>query len=424
MKKKYHTILFFIVLLILSSVACKKPTQGSEPADHPPIVHTTPPDNFSALTSDSSTNSYFLRDVPLTSPYIAQRGWEGVPAIGIKDSILYAAWYCGKKGEEVGNYITISKSKDWGKTWINNSVIIASKNDFDRQIDPSLWDDKFGNLHLSWTSVSGGWDGGLRGVWNIMIKEENNQTVMTKPVRMFSGEMSVKPTSIGADSSTMIFPVFGPGLLSNTWNGLPSTPTPIDLDGPILYKSQYNESTKTILTPAFLSKIPVVLSKRNYDEEMVVANNDTLYTAVNRELDGLYMTHSKNAGLTWDVPSKLTSLGPLAASRPFFGKLRSGNIILIVNNATWRTKLTAFLSTDNGKSWPYNLVIDNDPIYGSSYPALTEDNTGQLYVCYDQGRGEAGIGRIILSKFTEADIIGNKKNNIYTKIICSFSSLR
>ncbi len=410
MKKKHTSILLFIVLVILNSVACKKPTQEpDETTGRPPIVHTTPPDSFSALTSDSSTNSYFLRDVPSTSPYIAQRGWEGISAIGIKDSILYATWYCGKKGEEVGNYITISKSKDWGKTWINNTVIIASKNDFDRQIDPSLWNDKFGNLHLSWTSINGGWDGGLRGIWNMMIKEENNQTVMTKPARMFSGEMSVKPTPIGPDSSTMIFPVFGPSLLSNTWNGYPSEPTPANLNGPILYQANYASDKSA--TYSMYAKIPVDLTKRDYDEEMLVANNDSAYTVLSREKDGIYISYSQNKGLNWTNPVSFTGVKPMPAARFYFGKLKSGNLLLVCDNSTWRSNLIAFLSKDNGKTWPYKLVLDTDTQYGGAYPDVTQDKNGTIYVIYEEGR--TIVGRILLAKFSENDIL--TKNNLAIK---------
>ncbi|PWK77736.1 BNR repeat protein [Mucilaginibacter oryzae] len=416
MKKENTPILFFVIFITLTASSCKKNTVNSAIIDPPPVTHGVSPDSFSSLTSDSSTNTYFLYNVPVTNKYIAERGWEGVSTIGIKDSVLYAAWYCGKKGEEIGNYITISKSMDWGKTWINNDVIIASQNDFDRQIDPSLWNDKFGNLHISWTSISGGWDGGKRGMWNMMIKQENNHTVMTKPVRMFSGEMSVKPTPIGPDSSTMIFPAFGPSLLTNTWNGYPATPTPRDLDGPILYRSTYLGDKSAVYS--FYSKIPVDLTKRDYDEEMVVANNDTAYTALSREKDGIYISYSQDKGLTWTSPVSFTGVKPMPASRFYFGKLKSGNILLVGDHSTWRNNLTAFISKDNGKTWPYKLVLDTDTQYGAAYPDVTQDKNGKIYIIYEQGRIK--VGRIILAKFSENDVLTKNQSAIEKNMIYHF----
>jgi hypothetical protein len=65
-------------------------------------------------------------------------------------------------------------------------------------------------------------------------------------------------------------------------------------------------------------------------------------------------------------------------------KLSTGSL-LMVNHATTssRSLMTAYLSTDDGATWPYKLTLDGrDDV---SYPYAYED-AGKIYVAWDKGR--------------------------------------
>lgn len=92
-------------------------------------------------------------------------------------------------------------------------------------------------------------------------------------------------------------------------------------------------------------------------------------------------------------------------SRFYYGRLSSGNLLLVYNdppqNGTARTHLTAAISTDDGKTWPYKLVLDERNIV--AYPDAVEDEEGNIYIIYDKGRWAEG--EILMAVVTEEDIM-------------------
>ena len=73
-------------------------------------------------------------------------------------------------------------------------------------------------------------------------------------------------------------------------------------------------------------------------------------------------------------------------------------------NPKLRTKLTAFLSDDDGKSWRGGLLLDARPQV--SYPDSIEARDGRLYIIYDRERG--GAKEILMARVTEGDILAGK----------------
>ena len=59
--------------------------------------------------------------------------------------------------------------------------------------------------------------------------------------------------------------------------------------------------------------------------------------------------------------------------------------------------MTAFLSDDDGISWPYHLLLDGRE--NVSYPDGTEAQDGRLYLIHDFARSNGGY--ILLSRITE-----------------------
>nr|WP_294795877.1 sialidase family protein [uncultured Mucilaginibacter sp.] len=343
---------------------------------------------------------------------MASRGWQGVPSVETSKNEIFASWYAGSKGEQLGNYVVLSTSSDDGTTWKNDELVIAPDNENLRFFDQALWKDKYGTLHLSW-SVSEGYiiNGASLKVWQIMIKRNSkNQLVISKPSIMFPGLMVCKPTFVGQDSSTMLFPMSGPNMVTTAT----SIGTPSEINGPFLYKATHDGS---YLGPLSLfSKVNLDNSVRSYDEHMIVNIDDHNFLCAMRTTKGLYMTDSKDAGLTWSEAKKFTDIGPTPESRAYFGKLRSGNLLLVVNSSTLRENITAFISKDNGKTWPYSLVIDKR--YGNSYPDVSQDVNGNIYIIFDYGRSP--YGQIMFAKITEANIINSPKTAVPLITISKF----
>ena len=65
--------------------------------------------------------------------------------------------------------------------------------------------------------------------------------------------------------------------------------------------------------------------------------------------------------------------------------------------------MTASLSEDDGKSWPWNLTLDPR---NTSYPDAAETESGTIYAVHDCGR--QSDKEILISKFTEEDILAEK----------------
>ena len=88
----------------------------------------------------------------------------------------------------------------------------------------------------------------------------------------------------------------------------------------------------------------------------------------------------------------------------FIRRLESGNLLLVNHyKTTWRSRLTARLSTDDGKTWNEGLLLDER---GISYPDGVEDEDGVIWITYDRGRTNEGL--VLMARFREADVVAGK----------------
>jgi hypothetical protein len=69
-----------------------------------------------------------------------------------------------------------------------------------------------------------------------------------------------------------------------------------------------------------------------------------------------------------------------------------------------RSKLTAWLSEDEGRTWKGGLMLDQRK--GISYPDGFQTPDGTIYISYDRNR--ATDGEILMARFTETDILSRK----------------
>ena len=80
--------------------------------------------------------------------------------------------------------------------------------------------------------------------------------------------------------------------------------------------------------------------------------------------------------------------------------------MLLVNHHDFvgRNNLKAMVSDDEGATWKGFLLLDErTPV---TYPDMTEDDEGNIYVTYDFGRFDER--EILMAKITEADILAGE----------------
>lgn len=133
---------------------------------------------------------------------------------------------------------------------------------------------------------------------------------------------------------------------------------------------------------------------------------------------GVEISYSSDYGVTWtEFESKLDEPFIAPSSRMNLYRLESGNLIFVANdNRTVWNNLTVYMSEDNGKTWPYSLVIDERG--GAAYPDTVQVENGNIYVAYERGRIDQTELRY--SMFTEKDIKAGKfvsSNHVYRRVI-------
>jgi len=139
---------------------------------------------------------------------------------------------------------------------------------------------------------------------------------------------------------------------------------------------------------------------------------------------GLERSYSYDGGYTWTDMETDFEL-PLATSytKCALFTLPSGAILLVNNNSTEaRLNMTAYLSYDNGYTWPYQLELDGrygfeQTYWGVSYPDIHVTKDGTIWIVWDE---RDPINEISLAKLTEADI---KAGEIVTEGSYSFKTM-
>ena len=335
------------------------------------------------------------------------RLWQGIPGIEVSPKgRIFSTFYSGGTREYKGNFAVLLKSDDNGKTF--SEPIAAAYREEGRCYDATLWIDPLGRLWWTWTYAA---ECEGTGVYGVICEDCDADTlVWSKP--FFIGEyvMMNKPTVLSTGEWIFSLAVWDPAC---KLYGMPPE----------------SFGNKKVDTGAFAYKLVdhdklifkkmggVCAKRRSYDEPMIVELANRELMMLIRTLYGIAVSYSYDQGHTWteDVDSKLG--GP--ASRFFIRRLKSGRLLLINHyKFTGRNNLTAFLSEDDGKTWPYSLMIDERA--NVSYPDAVEHEDGYIYITYDRERGayHASLDtvmncarEILYSKITEDDIIAGKLVN-------------
>lgn len=340
----------------------------------------------------------------------SERVFQGIPGIEVSHSgRIWATWYGGGEGEGPENYVILVTSADNGVTWSGPVAVIDPPGNV-RAYDPTLWVDPLGRLWWFWSQSQsiGSIHDGRAGVWGAFTTTPDApHPTFSTPRRLADGVMMNKPTVLS--------------------NGKWALPTAVwEFAEPKLDELKSARFSNITVSPdqgaSFVLRGGADVPDRCFDEHMIVELKDGRLWMLVRTLYGIGQSFSSDEGRTW-TPGEDSGLGG-PNSRFFIRRLSSGNLLLI-NHAdippaeavklrqegkTWRTRtrLTALLSVDDGKSWKGGLTLDErDSV---TYPDGAEDKHGVIRIIYDRRRyvRKGGEADILMASFREADVLAGR----------------
>ena len=343
----------------------------------------------------------------------SDRKWQGLPTIAVTPGgRMWCAWQTGdavEGSEGPNNYDVMYYSDDNGKTWSDAYMIWDVPDDSIRLADPRLFYDQFGKLWLVLIR------GGLKGAYAIEMKnpdcetpEENLET--GEPISWLKGPPAHRPTILS--------------------NGYWITPVEVDTDAQQTYICRPNNEagkypwTTTTTQPA----VTAYPDNKTYGESQIIELTDGSLMMLSRLPKtcggGMEISYSYDYGTNW-TPYKADNGVPYItpSSKFHIQRLESGAILMLTHATTAdREQLAAYLSYDDGKTYPYMLMLDDTDIrgnwrdYGVSYPeaAAQQGKNGEIYIVNDAGR--YALKEIRMCVVTEEDIKAGKPVTQYCRM--------
>ena len=315
------------------------------------------------------------------------RQWQGIPGVEVTDGgRIWATFFTGgEKEPNSENYVVVSYSDDGGEAWRDPFFVIRHPASDVRTYDPSLWIDPLGRLWCTWCQARN--DYLDLKTWAVVIAEpdapvaELEKEIASSSPRMLSDGVKLNKFLVLENGDWLYF----------TAATVPSAIT--------VHASVNNGADWTV-------RSTVSGNGLNVTEPCAVQLENgeiVLMTRIEKNMGGgIGRSVSKDNGYTWSEYA--SDLGaPLRGPSTRFAlyRLESGNLLFVNNDSdTSRTNLTAYLSTDGGATWSCSLLLDERS--SVSYPDVTQDKDGFIYVIYDKGRYEEKEIRI--TKFTEQDM--------------------
>ena len=343
----------------------------------------------------------------------SRRIWQGIP--GITRTLghrLWATWYTGGSGEGARNYVMLASSDDDGTTWSAPRLALDPPDPV-RAFDPCLWTDPNGRLWLFWAQSAGLWDG-RGGVWAITSDDPDaEQPTWSPPRRIADGVMMNKPTVL--EDGQWLLPISGwrfkaPRIeesLAAIGHPEPAEAakalarSPGDRGGSMVWVSRDEGRT-------FEYRGQALVPEPQHDEHMIVERENGELWMLVRTAYGIGESVSSDQGATWSEGGPSGIAHPV--TRFHLRRLELSGRLLLIRHIPdpeypkLRTRLTAFLSDDDGKTWEGGLLLDGrDHV---SYPDATQADDGEIYVIYDRERG--GAKEILMARIREEDIFAGR----------------
>lgn len=344
------------------------------------------------------------------------RVWQGIPGIArTKGGRTFISFYSGNVKETYGNFAAVLQSDS--DTNFSEPVVVAEKQGKFRCFDPVLWIDPLDRLWF---------------IWNVMPGEEVFAAICDNPdadelqwseeFYIGCGIMMNKPVVL--TSGEWLFPIA-------YWRHdiAPELRKPaLDFNYPAgSYAYKTTDNGKNFIKLGYAD-----IRDRSFDEHMITELNNGVLMMLVRTVYGIAVSYSYDRGKNWSRGEDSKLGGP--CSRFFIYRLRSGRLLLINHvNFKGRNNLTALLSEDDGKTFPYSLLLDERNQV--SYPDAIECDDGYIYIVYDRERGGfksslqeayADAREILTAKITEQDIISGtliSDGSFLKNVVCKLDRL-
>lgn len=324
------------------------------------------------------------------------RLWQGIPGIEVtKKGRIFITFYSGGTREQINNFVALLKSDDG--IHFGEPIAVTFKENF-RCFDPCLWIDPLGRLWFIWSFAP------ENAVYAVICDDPDADELVWSEVRKIGNDVMMnKPTVLS--TGEWHFPITVWPISLDKMNPIYATTDP-DRKA-FVYETIDHGKTFTKLGG---SNVP----ERICDEHMILELKDSTLAMFVRTTYGIGVSYSYDRGKTWTEGEDSGLKGP--NSRFHIKRLKSGRILLINHyNFNGRNNLTAMLSEDDGKTWPYKILLDERD--NVSYPDAVEHDDGYLYITYDRERGAFRYSldkvyedarEILIAKITEEDIISGK----------------
>ncbi|MBN8733786.1 MAG: exo-alpha-sialidase [Acidobacteria bacterium] len=312
---------------------------------------------------------------------------------------LWAAWVAGEDGPKA--YFVLATSDDDGVTWSKPRLVVDGQSKtlpmYRSVLVGNVWVDPLGRLWLFFNQSMMQFDG-RSGSWAAVCENPDAEApVWGKPRRIWHGFTLNKPTVL--TTGEWMLPVslnpkgFGP--FEGAFR---------ELDG---YRGA-NWFVSADQGATWRRQGHVQFPNATWDEHMVVEKKDGSLWMLARTTAGIMQSTSTDRGRTWAEPSEPVGIRHPVA-RFHVRRLASGRILLVkhgerVEAHEGRSKLTAWLSEDEGATWRGGLMLDERT--GVSYPDGFQAPDGSIYISYDRNR--SADGEILMAKFTEADVLARE----------------
>jgi hypothetical protein len=350
------------------------------------------------------------------------RIFQGCPQVEISEGgRLWATWFGSNVQAERAPYhkdqfSVISTSADGGKTWKEVFIFDPSELLGGGASDPLLWKDPKGNIRfIGLRNVDfRGKDEFASSAWEFtMLDPENAHTGWSAPRLLGNKNMSVmKPL------------VFPDGTIMRSMDDFRFVGSPDKVRIRFLKEDVDGK-------PIFVSELAADADAMFAEQMPIIRKDGSLFTFY-RAKKGQKFAESFDGGKTWK-PGGYYSMQFSIDTKCILKTLPSGRVLLVANDVqmkedngkriyyytddngkqreleqhkTPRTRMTAYLSDDDGKTFSQKLLLCDDGEI--SYPSATLGKDGSVYIVYDQGRGRIGQHTIFLSRITEEDIRAGK----------------
>ncbi|MBQ7300010.1 MAG: exo-alpha-sialidase [Clostridia bacterium] len=331
------------------------------------------------------------------------RKFQGIPAIEkTPGGWFYAAFYGGMTCEESGNFVIVLRHRNpkesFGQPWL----IVEAPTPECRTFDPCLWIDPHGKLWLYYSQSYTYIDGRI-GVWAAVCDDPDaDEPRFSSPRRIANGVMMNKPTCLSTGEWLLCCTIWCDEL--SDLNDIPEE----------RFSNVYcsTDSGQTFTRIGYTD-----YADRSTDEPMIVEKNDGQLWMLIRGKHGIGQGFSDDKGYTWHDIGFSGIENP--CSRFHIRRLPSGRLLFINHKnfkgqnqenvivGSGRNNLTAMLSDDDGKTWSEGLLLDERNEV--SYPDVTVDADGRIWIIYDRERYKAK--EILMASVTEEDILAGSLVN-------------